>query len=531
MTPHEKPKRWWLAALLLIPAWFGLWLGSLGWTGGAERELPHRSESARWTAEGARSLEPAATLPAEEPDAAAAMPAVPSDPPPARREAVETLSSHLVVTVLDSIAQQPVSGAMVSVRWAKMRRWEQVEGPVGELGEAPLTDESGVATLEVPAHRALDLDVIAHSGSFRRESRVVDSLEPGEERRLTITVEPKTHGVFYGRVVAAESRAPIGGAELRFPGYLGRNVPIGPPPEVALPPPAATSGTDGCFDLPYNSACANRFHVTAEGRLLELVNLYGLETTPTERYEVQLTGAARLEGIVRGRPAGVGKLRVRVGREGAYGAEWIVPVDASGAFALDSLPAGVPLLAEVVHLVEDRERARGGVVDYSFVHWSSDRVLSHLPEKAIFLHRRVGARRERWCRHARRRHARDGRAGGRAGGPAARSPRRVRRGAGLRHLRRRGQGRRGLRRGPLQRPSRDGVVRPRRELPRRAAAAGTLRGERARGSRGGAPDLRDGRGRERNDGARARAGHAGPGPAAGERGRGARPRRVPSLGR
>jgi len=58
MTPHEKPKRWWLAALLLIPAGFGLWLGSLLRTGDAERELSLRVRVAREGAYGAEWIVP-----------------------------------------------------------------------------------------------------------------------------------------------------------------------------------------------------------------------------------------------------------------------------------------------------------------------------------------------------------------------------------------------------------------------------------------------------------------------------------------
>ena len=348
----------WLGILLLSVVAVVIWLGQLdgGGDGGSVPEL---------ATDETKPAPPVTPLDYEPPMAEDSDPArataeesrEPTRPDVASREVVDAPgATRLVVTVLDSVEHRPVPGAMVAVRWAENRRWKSVTGSAGKLGEAPLTDESGVATLEVPANRALDLDVLSQRGTFARQSFVVDGLAPGTVRELSIDIQPKNPGEFFGRVVAGEDGTPIVGAEVRF---RTRPNPLPEPKPETGWIPATVTGRDGCFDLLCSSLRSGAIVIAAPGRLTETVTLSSVTTSPRERYEVRLLLGARLEGMVTGRPPGVESLRVRLcdGRDADYffGNEWSALVEPGGVFAIDGIPPGLSLHAAVL--------ARGLAVD------------------------------------------------------------------------------------------------------------------------------------------------------------------------
>lgn len=352
MAPNQKSKSKWLMALLLLPLLVVVWLGPLGGDGGNRRELSaNGADAARPEVPG--SLEYETSSPHRETPGST----VESDAEPAERvdanleESDPPRTAQLVVTVFDAERGDLVGGAMVAARWAEMRRWESAGGSVGRLGQAPHTNGAGVAKLEVPAERRLDVDVLSSLGEFGRQSLVVEPLVPGAVRELTVGVTPKYDAQFFGRVVTAEDGLPIVGAEVRPGAGMGYRASGKAQAGEGEPSPAAITDRDGRFDLPYWRYGTYSLKVCAAGRTPAEVALSGNATTPDARHEVRLERGARLEGTVTSALALSETLRVcvrgRLGGNLTFQDEWSGVVGPGGVFAIEDLPPEESLWVEI----------------------------------------------------------------------------------------------------------------------------------------------------------------------------------------
>ncbi len=141
---------------------------------------------------------------------------------PASEELVETRAeATLVVRVIARGSGEPLPRTRIVAREDRDDQdanVELVEASEGDLLSAPLTDDSGVARLRLPAGAPLVLDVVGDprvAGSARRELR---SLSAEEERHLEIALDMTWDLRFHGRVVADESGEPITHAQVEIVG-------------------------------------------------------------------------------------------------------------------------------------------------------------------------------------------------------------------------------------------------------------------------------------------------------------------------
>jgi hypothetical protein len=122
------------------------------------------------------------------------------------------------------------------------------------LGCASVTDERGIVRLELPASRAMHLELRA-AHTLSKFARVgLESLTGGETRVLTVVLQDDPLTMFFGRTIDARSGDALVGAELRCV-----------QPDARLPVTSVTSDADGVFAIAFSRRDALPWRVDAKG--------------------------------------------------------------------------------------------------------------------------------------------------------------------------------------------------------------------------------------------------------------------------
>jgi hypothetical protein len=238
------------------------------------------------------------------------------------------------------------------------------------------TDRDGRVTLEVSAGRALEL----RAGGFGESSEgfvLVDSLAAGAVASATIVVKTRADIELEGRVVDAESGAPLPGIDLRIEQQSGFRTSSRSAAPRPLPPasqPDVVTDAAGRFRIPVKSWATATGLLTGPGWSPRIVRLHQavdprapgaaarVDSAEPEVVEIALRRAARIEGTVRGAP-GPAQVRVTLAGHGLvteehmpdwtfnfYGIDYLLmaSVDTTGAFTLVDVPAGASLALSLV---------------------------------------------------------------------------------------------------------------------------------------------------------------------------------------
>jgi hypothetical protein len=238
------------------------------------------------------------------------------------------------------------------------------------------TDRGGRVTLEVSAGRALELRA-GGFGELSEGSVLVDSLAAGAFATATITVKTRADIELEGRVVDAESGAPLPGIELRMEQQTGFRTSSRSAAPRPLPPssePDVVTDAAGRFRIPAKSWATATALLTGSGWSPRIARLRqadatrapgaaaGVKSKEPEMVEIALRRAARIEGTVRGAP-GPALVRVTLAGHGlvtdehtadwvfsVYGTDYllITSVDTTGAFTIEDVPAGASLSLSLV---------------------------------------------------------------------------------------------------------------------------------------------------------------------------------------
>ena len=225
------------------------------------------------------------------------------------------------------------------------------------VGEAPTTDEHGRAELTVSARTAHTLSFLERMSSAGVD---VPALEPGETYEVDLGLAMETDLTFVGRVIDAETRAPIAGVSVR-PEADGRS---GSTPSGDT----AQSDEQGYFEIRLKSWEVRFLGIETSDYPWVVVAAQAGHATRLEAFEIPLSRGATAEVRVRasGRPiAGASvrlstksyHLQVRRDLQSMYyrsqDPSWSATTDASGLARISGLPARVPLLLRVANQGEE----------------------------------------------------------------------------------------------------------------------------------------------------------------------------------
>ena len=247
------------------------------------------------------------------------------------------------------------------------------------------TERDGRVTLAVSAGRPLELHGARH-GETSTGIVFVASLAVGERAEATIAVKTRADLELIGRVIDAESGAPLPGIELRVQPLrdLSDSPEERPRPLPQTSTPDGVTDAAGQFRLPTKSWSTSAALFTGAGWSPRIARLHQAHppdatgaaaragTRTTAEVEVALSRGARIEGVVTGAP-GPASVRVMLHgyglleseelvdtadwRFGVYGTQYQLsaPVDTGGSFVLEDVPAEteltVALIANATHAV------------------------------------------------------------------------------------------------------------------------------------------------------------------------------------
>lgn len=305
------------------------------------------------------------TVPADEPPATASAP-LEEAPEETRRDAVPTETPEraeptppgtLRVRVVDEDGDG-LSGAWV---WLRATQEEVDAGRIDGFGASLVseeTDSEGRAELEIPAGTDRELRAGGQRSQSSLETVHVPALAPGEVRALTVTVLTRDDGVFRGRVVDAESGAPIPGIAVHVEHRSGRSFGGGAAPLPTRGEPAATTDLDGRFEVPHRSWARVVATFSGPGWSPQRAQLK-LEGGPREAFVMRLRRSGRIEGLViADDPAGLQVEAVTPGYHLVESSDAVMlsgedvsfrtAADPSGSYTLEDLPSRVPLQLQVV---------------------------------------------------------------------------------------------------------------------------------------------------------------------------------------
>ena len=247
-------------------------------------------------------------------------------PSPAKRE----LNATLKVRLVGRFSDRPLS-----------RREVRVESKGGEHWEGE-TDLEGQVQLEVPS--GIELWVAAED-----QGRRVGPLSRGGSRTLVFrfAAGEDQPTLMYGRVVDARTDRPLGDAVIR------RMLPAVRSGEIVY-----VTDRSGRFEVPMGRRQESRLSVICPGRAPVVTVLTPAHQDPEHPLEVRLQPGGALRGTIKGADTShvlrlsqwaPNPVQVGSGHSGSFGGlSYDTDVGADGSFAIDSLPVGTSLMAQVM---------------------------------------------------------------------------------------------------------------------------------------------------------------------------------------
>jgi len=226
-----------------------------------------------------------------------------------------------------------------------------VEGSVGAIGRAPLTDGSGRAEFQLPPGVEFDLSASGEEDQVSRVDHVsIAALGVGERRDLVIQLQVGYDLRFVGRVVDAEDGAPISLAQVRIQERADFTVTSTQWRATFETHTETSTDLHGFFEvlIPSWEALDSRIDAPGYGPV-RFAAVAGHEQ-PSIALEIEVRKSARLLGTL--------SVSNKTSAEGfhVYASEsdwnppflsWTADVLADGYWEIGDLPAGVPLEIEV----------------------------------------------------------------------------------------------------------------------------------------------------------------------------------------
>ena len=261
-------------------------------------------------------------------------------------------TAELRVTCVALETGRPLAGVIVEAYPHPIpKNWfyEEVEGNRGDLTHAPRTGEDGRAYLDLAPGAVFRLSAYGVDVDASSVEAMVEPLAPGERREVLLEHRTAVDLVFFGRVLEAESGAPIGGAEVT----PRRPLELRDARQSALVVAEATSDEQGIFELRLPSWIRADVWVRAEGRGPVLVHPSAGFELRARAMRIELERAASVHGRVLA-PGGRALADVRValssspyflqrprGQATSYAwgtpPEWSGVTDTAGAFSIEGI--------------------------------------------------------------------------------------------------------------------------------------------------------------------------------------------------
>ena len=340
-----------LVVLALAVVGLLLWLrpGDTDATAAASHSSPAALDS---TPAPAAASTPVDGPPAADNESARADASSRSERPSERAAPAARRTATLRVRALSTDTGAPLVGWIV-VAFALPRQ----DGPSPEivhrhraaLGQGALTDDEGRVELEVEPGKAHQVSSYGSPGEFRKDVSVeVPALEPGAVLDVELRAASEPDHVFFGRVVDAQSRAPLAGASVVLEGERGM---------AERARQRVSTDSDGVFELRFRSWSDRFVRIDAAGHAWTVVTLDTTHPTRAEALEIALDAAATLEVLVLdgARPLADASVTLTTdsyrmqsssGAQSFYFADdprWSATSAADGKARVEELPPDVPL--------------------------------------------------------------------------------------------------------------------------------------------------------------------------------------------
>ena len=283
--------------------------------------------------------------------------AVASSANPAGRSLESTRNEALLrVRVLAQGSEQPMAGVRVLLQDQDFHRERKssprlnVDRARARPGEAPRTGEDGWVEFLVPEGKRWSVLAMDKEGAWLHSPMLTWTpvLAHGETHELVLRIAPPEELVFFGRVVAAEDRAPLAGAEVALDSPSGEQA-------------RALTGPDGIFQLRGRGFA----RAQADGFAPAIFHLSGGHERAADAFEVLLQRAAGLVARVRdrsGTPIPGARVTLRTSQvhmilpetlhlfgrlELPVHPSWTKKTDGDGRCSIEDLPPSVPLALEL----------------------------------------------------------------------------------------------------------------------------------------------------------------------------------------
>ena len=297
---------------------------------------------ALWLSRGARAPAPVAPPRVEESSRGDA-PHSPVSIPESQRapeSAASVAQTLLVVICRAKETGAPLSGQQVHL-YAELKPGPIPEGngAHGKLGELLVTGADGRVEYEVVPALALHLTTNSQAfGASAYGQREIEPLAPGETREVVLELATQDDAHFHARVIARETKQPIGVAE------------------VQGGPRGIQTDADGRFDLAYKSWSMTRLTIAALGYAPCVLHAQEGHETPEKAMQFELDRACTLIGQLK--DAGSGKYVLQAWTEGyrlqeqdpssfmgfdTGDRQWRADFDATGRAEIPGLPPNAPL--------------------------------------------------------------------------------------------------------------------------------------------------------------------------------------------
>ncbi len=230
-----------------------------------------------------------------------------------------------------------------------------IDGSHANHGESPLSGADGVATFTIPSSPPSTLWVNDANAPHGRVNIDIEPLDVGQRRVVQVSIPTRLDIHFFGRVVDADSEAPIAGARVRSES----DEPLwsSPEPSESSHRELSTSN-DGVFDVWGASWWRVELAIDAPGLASAVAKTEPSHETPERAEVIQLRRGARLDVALHDtRMRAFDGLRIKAsckayqlaqaghGDEflGDDAKEWFANCASDGRASLDRMPPSVPL--------------------------------------------------------------------------------------------------------------------------------------------------------------------------------------------
>ncbi len=216
--------------------------------------------------------------------------------------------AHLRVLVRDEVDDTPRSGVRVAAFAKDGRGARHVNGPHGQVGEAPVTGADGRVELEVEPRRGLRV-WLRDERSSRSTERELGRLDAGESIELVVELGSNVEDLrLFGQLVDTDTGLPLAGFV-----RIVRQWPVQP-----LEPLVSTDSA-GRFELSAGSLEQVSAVAHAEGHARAVFSVTDGHSDATRPQIVRLDRSASLEAVVRDRMGvPIGGARVELGADSSH---------------------------------------------------------------------------------------------------------------------------------------------------------------------------------------------------------------------